>query len=72
MPAYRALFLRRSDRTEETEAAFASPLAATTIQGAIDEARTLLSQRSDVTSIDIFAGDDKVETVGVGCDPSRT
>lgn len=72
MPVHRAVFLRRNDRTDETETAFASPLGATTIQGAIDEALTLLSENSDVTSIDIFAGDDKVETVGVGRDPSRT
>ncbi len=71
MPVYRAVFLRLNDQTGEIEACSAHPLNAATIQGAIDEALTV-PRSSDASSIDIFAGDDKVETVGMGEDPSRT
>lgn len=60
MLTYRAVFLRRNDQTREPEACLAHALAATTIQGAIDEALAL-PRVSKVSSIDIFAGDDKVE-----------
>ena len=48
-------------------------LDAETIQDAIDQAQASLApDQSDVTSIDIFMGNDKVETVGTGRDASRT
>ena len=50
MPAYRAVFLRRHDLTDELEAAYACPLGATTIQGAIEEAINRLQEGFDVTS----------------------
>ena len=72
MSNYRAVYLRRDADTDERHACHARPLSGATIQSAIDEASTHVTPCSDVTSIDIFDGDDKVETVGVGVDPART
>ena len=71
MTPFRADFLRRNEETGEPEACSTRSLSATTIQEAIDAALAL-PRRPDVSSIDIFAGDDKVETIGVGDDPART
>lgn len=71
MRSYRADFIAANDRSSQVLVSI--PLEAKSIQGAIDEAMaTLEADRSRVTSIDIFCGDDKVETVGVGPDSART
>ena len=71
MPTFRIEFIALVDGKPKVTCA--SMLDAETIQDAIDRAQASLApDQSDVTSIDIFMGDDKVETVGAGCDASRT
>ena len=59
------------------EALLEMPLAATTIQAAIDEAKASLAangavERLGARSLDIIADGATVETVGLGADPYRT
>ena len=71
MPTFRIDFIALVDG--KPKVACASMLDAETIQDAIDQAQASLApNQSDVTSIDIFMGNDKVETVGAGRDASRT
>ena len=60
-------------RHASDEALLEMALDATTIQAAIDEAKSSdAAQRIGAESLDILADGEKVETVGIGAEPFRT
>ena len=70
MDGYRAVFIAEDGAT--ATALHSQALAATSIQGAIDEAQACAARFAAARRIDIFKGDDKVQSVGTGEAPYRT